>query len=94
MLEIMFLVYFCKKLAAIARDKNRAGGWGALGAIGWITGEISGAIIGAKAGGVASMALYGYALLGAALGAVVAYVIVIRLVPIPLDTDLPQARVL
>ena len=29
MLEILFLVWFCKKLASIAREKNRPGGWGA-----------------------------------------------------------------
>jgi hypothetical protein len=40
------------------------------------------------------MAIYGYALLGALLGAVLAYVIVATRRPIPRDGDLPVARVL
>ena len=39
MLEIIFLVRFCKKLAEIARAKNRRSAWAAVGAIGWIGGE-------------------------------------------------------
>jgi uncharacterized membrane protein YeaQ/YmgE (transglycosylase-associated protein family) len=93
MLEIIFLIWFCQRLAAKAREKNRSGGWGALGAILWVGGEISGAVIGVK-GGAQELGLYGYALLGAILGAVIAYVIVASLKPIPRDGDLPTARVL
>jgi uncharacterized membrane protein YeaQ/YmgE (transglycosylase-associated protein family) len=93
MIEIIILVQFCKKLAAIAREKNRSGSWGAVGAIGWIGGEITGAVIGAS-GGAESMNLYGYALLGAVIGAVIAYVIVKSLSEVPLDPNFPTARVI
>jgi hypothetical protein len=92
MLEILFLIWFCKKLAAIARDKNRPGGWGALGAILWVSGEITGAVLGAKTGS-GGTALYGCAIAGALLGALVAYVIVMMLKPEPKDGDLPVARI-
>ena len=92
MLEILFLVWFCKKLATIARDRNRAGGWGAVCAILWITGEVGGAIFGASSGAMGT-GLYGYAILGALLGAVIAYIVVASVKPIPRDGDLPAARV-
>lgn len=92
MIEIIILVQFCKKLAAIAREKNRSGSWGAVGAVGWIGGEITGAVIGAS-GGAESMNLYGFAILGAIIGAIIAYVIVKSLKEIPLDPNFPTARV-
>jgi uncharacterized membrane protein YeaQ/YmgE (transglycosylase-associated protein family) len=92
MLEILFLIKFCKSLAATAREKNRPGGWGALGAVMWIGGEIAGAMVGASSH-ADGMGLYGYALVGAIIGAVIAYVIVKNLSTIPLDTGLPTARV-
>ena len=92
MIEIIILVQFCKKLAAIAREKNRPGSWGAVGAVGWIGGEITGAVIGAKAH-VQGMNLYGYAILGAIIGAIIAYVIVKSLKELPLDPNFPTARV-
>ncbi|MGE0397376.1 MAG: hypothetical protein AB7T06_11690 [Kofleriaceae bacterium] len=93
MIEIIILVQFCKKLAAIAREKNRSGSWGAVGAVGWIGGEIGGAILGAM-GGAESMNLYGYAILGAILGAVIAYLIVKSLKELPPNGDFPTARVI
>jgi len=93
MLEILFLIWFCKKLSAMAREKNRPGSWGALGAVLWISGEVGGFLL-AITGGAEEMAIYGYALLGALLGAVLAYVIVATRRPIPRDGDLPVARVL
>jgi uncharacterized membrane protein YeaQ/YmgE (transglycosylase-associated protein family) len=92
MIEIIILVQFCKKLAAIAREKNRSGSWGAVGAIGWIGGEISGALV-AASGGTQGMNLYAGALLGAVIGAVIAYVIVKSLKELPLDPNFPSARV-
>ena len=94
MLEILFLVWFCKKLASIAREKNRPGGWGAVGAVGWIGGEISGAVIGASSTSAQGMDLYGYALMGAIVGALAAWIFVRSLSEVPLDTGLPQARLL
>ncbi len=93
MLEILFLVWFCKKLAAIAREKNRPGSWGAVGAIGWIGGEIGGAVLGASSSNAQGMDLYGYAIMGAIVGAVSAWLIVRSLSVIPVDTGLPTARV-
>ncbi len=92
-LEIIFLIWFCKKLAAIARGKNRGGGWGALGALFWIGGEITGAILGVSAAPNDTGTMYGYAIGTAILGAVIAFVIVKALPEIPLDTGLPQARI-
>ena len=74
MLEIAFLFWFCRKLASIAKGKGRSGSWGALGAILWIGGEISGFVVGTIADAEAGS--YLVALLFAALGALVAYVIV------------------
>lgn len=74
MLEIAFLVWFCRKLASIAKGKGRSGSWGALGALLWIGGEISGFVVGTLADAEAGS--YLVALLFAGLGAVVAYVIV------------------
>lgn len=93
MIEIIILVQFCKKLAAIAREKNRSGSWGAVGAVGWIGGEVSGAVIGAT-GGADGMNLYGYAIAGAIVGAILAYVIVKSLKELPTDPNFPTARAL
>jgi hypothetical protein len=95
MLEILFLIWFCKKLASMARDKNRPGGWGALGALFWIGGEITGAVIGAKSSTYAeTSSIYIYAIMGALLGALAAYIIVSTLKPVPRDGDLPAARLI
>lgn len=93
MIEIIILVVFCKKLAGIAKEKNRSGSWGAVGAVGWIGGEIGGAIVGVS-GGAEGMNLYGYAIIGAALGALVAYLIVTSLKALPADPNFPTARAL
>ncbi len=79
MLEILFLVWFVRKLAAMAKSKGRSGGWGALGAAFWIGGEFFGIIAGTAAD--AGMAAYGLALLCAGVGAGVAYAIVKSLGP-------------
>ncbi len=74
MLEILFLVWYVRKLSSMARAKGRSGGWGGLGAGFWIGGELTGFIVGeiadAGAGG------YALALLFAAIGAGIAYAIV------------------
>jgi len=93
MLEIIFLVWFCKKLAAIAREKNRPGGWGAVGAIGWIGGEIGGAVLGASTSRAQGMDLYGYAINGCDRRCGRRVGDRALAVDRPLDTGLPQARV-
>jgi hypothetical protein len=75
MLEILFLIWFVRKLGSMAREKGRSSGWGALGILGWVGGEFTGFII----GGIADAGVggsYGLALLCAAVGAGGAYAIV------------------
>jgi hypothetical protein len=91
MLEIIFLIWFRRKLTSIARAKNRSAGWGALGVVLWIAGEVGGFALGARSG-ADSAALYGYAIGSAILAAIVAYVIVATLRPMPRDGELPSAR--
>lgn len=91
MLEILFLIWFTKHLAGVARNKHRSGGWGALGPIGWVGGEIGGAILGAS-NGSEGMGLYGWAILGGASGAVLAFATVSFLSTLP-PPGFPTARV-
>jgi hypothetical protein len=74
MLEILFLIWFVRKLSAIAKSKGRSGGWGGLGVAFWVGGEFLGYIAGSMAD--AGVGAYGIALLCAGVGAVVAYFIV------------------
>jgi hypothetical protein len=95
MLEILFLVWFCKKLASIATAKNRSGSWGALGALGWIGGEILGFVLGSDAldRGGDLFDVYPMMLGCAGAGAVLAWIVVSTLKPIPRDGELPVARI-
>lgn len=74
MLELLFLVWFGKRLAAMASDKGRSGWWAALGVAFWVGGEIMGFVVGALLG--LDMASYAVALMFAMVGAVVAYFVV------------------
>ena len=75
MIEILILVQFVRSLSRIAESKGRSKGWAGLGVLGWIGGEITGAIIGGLTSeGMGSV--YAIALLGAVVGSIVAYVIV------------------
>jgi hypothetical protein len=74
MLEILFLVRFCRHLSKLARAKGRSGGWGGLGAGLWLGGEIMGFIVGTAAD--AGAGAYIVALLFAAMGATAAYFVV------------------
>jgi hypothetical protein len=76
MLEILFLIWFRKKLSGIAQEKGRSGGWGALALL-WIVGEIAGFVVAAMLGtGDDVMSMYPLALVGAIAGAVTAWLIV------------------
>ena len=77
---------------AIARGKNRGGGWGALGVVFWIGGEVGGFVLGARHA-LDQMTAYGYGIGGAVCGALLAFVIVQALPAIPDDNGLPPARV-
>ncbi len=74
MLELLFLIWFSKKLSALAAGKGRSKWWAALGACFWIGGELMGFIVGALLG--LDMGAYGIAILFAIVGAVIAYFVV------------------
>jgi hypothetical protein len=63
-----------------ASEKGRSKGWAALGVAFWLGGELMGAIVGGLLG-LDSLALYGVALLMAAAGVLVAYLVVKALPP-------------
>jgi hypothetical protein len=79
MLEIIFLVWFVRRLSRIAREKGRSGGWGGLGAALWFGGEVTGLVVGTAAD--AGAGAYLIALVFAAVGATVSYVVVKSLRP-------------
>jgi hypothetical protein len=97
MLEILILVAMTKSLAGSCRAKGRSTAWSALFPVLWVVGEITGFVV-ALSGhhGVRQdidVGDYGYALLGAVVGGVLAFVIVKTLKAAPRDGDLPTARV-
>lgn len=85
MLEIVFLFWFGRKLAALARQKGRSGGWAALGVGLWIGGELFGIVIGTLLG--LDMGAYLVAIGCAIVGAVVSYGIVNSLSPTEFAPD-------
>src|SRR5574337_31093 len=90
--EILFLIFWTKKIGAICLQKGRkAGGYKALAVLLWFGGEIMGAIIGfaATSGGheEPDLAVYGFALVGAAVGAGITYAIVSNLSALPAATE-------
>ena len=76
MLEILFLVRFVRRLSAIAREKGHPGTWGALGVLLWFGGEVLGFILGVAATDDVGGGAYLLALLCAATGAFIAYLVV------------------
>jgi len=74
MLEIILIVTLTKRLAAKADEKGRSKAWAGLLPLFWIGGEVIGFAIGAAM--MMGMGAYGLALLGAAVGAISAWVIV------------------
>jgi hypothetical protein len=94
MLEIILLVFWTKKIGAMCLQKGRkAGGYKALAVLLWFGGEIMGAIIGvaSTSGGQEepALAVYGFALVGAAVGTGITYAIVSNLSALPAATDTP-----
>ncbi|MDB5355676.1 MAG: hypothetical protein JWN24_2129 [Phycisphaerales bacterium] len=85
MLEILLLWHLCKKIGVKLRAKGRsAGGYQAMLVAMWFGGEIIGAIIGVVVMGGGAGA-YLFAILGAAAGAVAAFVIVNSVAPLEID---------
>lgn len=79
MLEIIFLVWFGRKLASMATAKGRSGAWALLGVGMWIGGELFGIVLGALLG--LDVGMYLTALACAGVGAAVSYGIVSSLSP-------------
>ncbi len=75
MLEILFLIWYTGRIGAIVNAKGRGSGWlKALTVVLWVGGEVTGAL-GAVLLGQVGLRIYGLALAGACLGAVVAFAI-------------------
>lgn len=85
MLEILFLIWFTGKIGKMVESKGHKGGkykWMAVGL--WVAGEFLGAFIGAFAAGSSDdvqCMTYGFALVGAGIGAAIAYAIANRAEP-------------
>jgi len=79
MLEIFLLIFISRKLSAIATEKGRGKGWGALGVGFWILGELMGIVVGSAMN--LGAGAYGLALLFAGIGAGVAFAVVKGLGP-------------
>ena len=70
MLEILLLIYLCKKLGDMIRAKGRSAGWYQfLLVFAWFVGEFMGAVLGVMLAGLDGAPLYLGALFGAAAGA-------------------------
>jgi len=86
MLEILFLVYLCKQLGRIARDKARsAGGYQFMLVACWLIGELGGGTF-ASAFFQSNGPVYLFALLGAAVSATITFAIVKNLAPLNATT--------
>lgn len=81
MLEIIAVIFLGKKLAEMAQARGHGKGWAALVLL-WFVGEVIGAVIGFAVVGDGA-APYVFALIGAAIGGGVAYLIVKNLSPLP-----------
>ena len=80
MIEILFLVFLCKRLGAMLRAKGRSAGWFQfLLVVAWFAGEFMGAVVAAgvldDGSGEFHPAAYLGALLGAACGATAVFLI-------------------
>ncbi|MEP6922886.1 MAG: hypothetical protein ABI954_00350 [Pyrinomonadaceae bacterium] len=86
MLEIILLIGLTKKIGNMLNAKGRKSGWfKLLTVVLWIGGELIGAVIGAVIGEISDLGLvvaYPLALLGAAGGALTAYLIAKNVRPV------------
>jgi hypothetical protein len=83
MLEILFVIYLCKQLGNVLRNKGRAPGWyQAMLVAFWIVGEIMGGIIAMViTGGEFTALAYLGALVGAGAGAGLAFFVAHQATP-------------
>jgi hypothetical protein len=84
MLEILVVIILCRRLGEKARQKGRTAGWYMLMLVGmWVFGELLGGVVGILlSDGQVTATAYVAALIGAALGAVGAFLIVGALTPL------------
>ena len=83
MLEILLLVYLCRSLGRTLRDKGRSPGWYQfLLVVLWFGGEVFGAIVAVAVFRLEGAGSYLGALVGAAGGATLAFVIAHSLGPV------------
>lgn len=79
MLEILLLIFLTRKVGEIVEAKGRKPGWYKLMTVLlWIGGEVSGAVVGgivSALAGAGTALVYLFALLGAAAGAGVAFLV-------------------
>ena len=81
MIEILLLVALANKIGKICEGKGRkAGGFKGLTVALWFGGEIIGGVIGLSSG-VEGAGVYLFALIGAAVGAVISVLIAVNLKP-------------
>jgi hypothetical protein len=90
MLEIILMVVFCRKIAALVKEKGRSpAGYVVMFILFWIAGEILGVIVGAVVSLIANphaepslMMIWPLGLLGAAFGAGIGYLIASSVPPL------------
>lgn len=83
MLEILAIIWLYRYLKNALEHKNRSTGLAALGPVFWVVGEILGAVFGALLIGD-GLGLYGFAFMGALVGALAAIGIVSSVKPVEL----------
>jgi hypothetical protein len=82
MIEILCIIWLCRAIGRSVRAKGRsAGGYQFLAVVLWLVGEVTGAIIGVNLG--LGAGAYLTTLMGAAAGALVAYMIASGVTPVP-----------
>ena len=93
MLEILLLIFLTRRVGEIVEAKGRKGGWyKLLTVVLWIGGEVVGAIIGgvvAAMTGSGNLFIYLFALMGAAVGAGLSFVVAKSVTPIAYDQPPP-----
>src|SRR4051812_38125168 len=84
MLEILLLVFLCRKIGSMLRDKGRvAWPFQLLLVVCWIVGELAGMVIGIVLNnGEATMTAYMGAIAGAAVGATIVFLIANSMSPL------------
>lgn len=82
MLEIVFLVFLSRRIAKKSKEKGLKSGWFVAMLIAlWVTFEVTGIIVGALITQGEGLLMYAFGIIGAALGALVSFLIVSSIKP-------------